>query len=275
MIDLGCGNGVMLRAFHEAYPEWAVAGAELSDKYRASVESIPNCEKLYTCAPRDLPGAFDVITMVHSLEHIIGPVDYLKAVREKLKPGGLLVAQVPDMRANPFEIVVADHTSHCTPSGLRTLVGQAGYEVVHLADDWVPKELSLVARASSEAIRPVAASGPEAQRSTTAVRQNLDWLGRTVAAARRLAAQGHLGILGTSIAATWLAAELDGSQAFFVDEDPSRPGADFMGRPVVSPEQVQPGSRVFVGLPPAIATRICERLNRPDVGYIAPPPLAE
>lgn len=273
MLDIGCGNGVMLRAFNAASPQWTLAGAELNERYRPIVEAIPKVERLYSCPPPEIPGQFNIITMVHSLEHIIGPIDFLKGVRGKLAPGGLLVVQVPNLPANPFEIIVADHTSHFTLSSLRGLIEQAGYEVLHISDAWVHKELSVIARVSDKPIAPVPADPAEVERSTQVVRNNLRWLGETVAAAKALTQQGKAGLFGTSIAATWLAAELEGLGEFFVDEDPSRPGKPFMMRPVFAPAQVPAGSKVFVGLPPKVAAGIAQRLSRPGVEYVTPPKL--
>ena len=271
MLDIGCGNGVMLRAFHEAAPQWTLAGAELNDRFRAVVEAIPNCEKLYNCPPQDIPGQFDLITMVHSLEHIVGPVDFLTKVKTKLAPGGLLMIEVPNVCTNPFEVIVADHTSHFTGSSLQALVKQAGYEILYFSDTWIAKELTLIARPSDAAISAVPASPEQVAISTQTMASNMRWLAETVASAKHLAAQGPLGLFGTSIASTWLSAELEGTASYFVDEDMSRPGNLFQGRSIYSPEQLPQGSRVFIGLPPNIANMIRDRLQQPGIEYFAPP----
>ena len=70
MLDVGCGDGALLKSFAQLRPKWALAGAELSDTHRATVENIPGVEALYvgksnrfpansTSSPCcTLPGAF-------------------------------------------------------------------------------------------------------------------------------------------------------------------------------------------------------------------------
>lgn len=273
MIDIGCGNGPLLRAFSEAFKGWTLAGSELDDKWRASIESIPGAEKLYVCPPFDIPGRFDLITMSHVAEHVTEPVDFLASLRDKLTPEGLLVILVPGCYDNPFELTVADHRSHFMASGLRNLIEQAGYEVLH-AGDWIPKELCAIARVARIPSGALPPAPEEARRSAEAIQRRLQWLIETSDRARQLARAGPLGLFGTSIAGTWLAAELGDIDSFyFVDEDQSRVGRNFMGRPVVLPSQVAQGHRVFVGLPPQIAQRIARRLSRPGVEYFLPPPV--
>jgi len=153
----------------------------------------------------------------------------------------------------------------------------AGYEVLVAAEDWVPKELSLVARKPDPArvvagTRRVPSTGTEAAAAPQAcVAEGLRWLAGTAAAARRLAAQREIGLLGTSIAATWLFAELEGAVRFFVDEDPSRVGKTHLDRPIYHPSQVPQGSQVFIPLPSALAGAIRGRLATPGIAYHLPP----
>ena len=62
---------------------------------------------------------------------------------------------------------------------------------------------------------------------------------------------------------------------FFVDEDPSCQGQQFMGRSVLSPNQVLAGSVVFVGIGGGVAEHVARRLSRdaPSVSWIPAPPL--
>jgi hypothetical protein len=143
-----------------------------------------------------------------------------------------------------------------------------GLEVM-VADDWVPKELTLIARVATTPSLPPRAVAPDLGR--THVEKDLARLSRLRESARRLAARGDLGLFGTSIAATWLFAELDGSVGFFVDEDPNRVGKTFLDRPVFHPCQVAAGSHVLLALPGPIAMAIHRRVARQDVVYHLPP----
>jgi len=268
MLDVGCGNGATIRAFGQVAPGWTKAGTEFDGKYRAEVESIPSTERLYVGPVEDVPGAFDVITMIHVLEHIVDPVAVLATLRGKLAPGGLLLIEVPHHPANPFELLIADHRSHFTADSLTRALVAAGYEIVSVATDWIPKELSVVARPATAAITmppPVDASAARER-----ISGSLAWLRRTADRLRERGTAGSLGLFGTSIAGTWLAAEAGDAIAFFVDEDPNRVGRSYLGRPVYAPANVPAGTRVFVGLPSAVAAGICSRLAMPGVTFIPP-----
>jgi 2-polyprenyl-3-methyl-5-hydroxy-6-metoxy-1,4-benzoquinol methylase len=257
LMDIGCGNGALLRAFSTALPGWSLAGVEVNDHYQSVVESIPRVERLFTCPAMEVPGEFDAITLLHALEHIPSPRQVLIGLRPRLAAAGLLLIQVPDCKQNPFMFLVADHASHFFVAALRELVQSAGYEVLVAANDWVAKEITIVARKSTTTPCPMAATSdvvPEISRK-------LDWLVAFVREARAVAVKGPLGIFGTSIAATWLQDELDGRAEFFVDEDPNRLGQIFMDRKILSPGEAPAGSRVLVALPTPMAEQVRVRLS--------------
>jgi trans-aconitate methyltransferase len=271
MLDVGCGNGAMLRAFSLFAPRWTLAGSELSDKTREAVESIERVEALYVGEPEKIPGSFGLLTMSHMLEHLPRPVEYLTRLRDKLTPGGLLVIEVPNYLQNPFDLLVADHASHFTARTAAELIRKAGYSVMWAATDWVPKELSVVARKT-------VSQDEETQTNMmidpfNAATGMVEWLAETASRARSFASQTDFGIFGTSIAGTWLFAEVGDAVNFFVDEDPSRVGKTFMGRTVYHPSQIPDGSHVFIGLPPALAQAIHRRIAKPGVTFHLPPPL--
>jgi SAM-dependent methyltransferase len=279
MLDIGCGNGATLRAFGRIAPAWSLVGTELDDRCRRQVEALQGVEALYTCPPDQVPGSFDAVTMIHVLEHIPAPRPFLAALLPKMAAGGLLVLELPHHAANPFELLIADHCTHFTAATAAGLLQSVGYDVLVAAEDWIPKELSIVARpGQGTRVRDKAprlrrgVRGREGyQPPATTVAGALGWLAATAAAAKQLAARGDLGLLGTSIAAGWLFAELDGAVRFFVDEDPGRVGKTYLDRPVHHPSQVPERSAVFIPQPPALAEAISRRLARPGVVYHVPP----
>ena len=268
MLDVGCGNGATIRAFGQVAPGWTKAGTEFDAKYRAEVESIPHTEPLHVGPVETVPGSFDVITMIHVLEHIVDPIGVLEKLRGKLTPDGLLLIEVPHHPANPFELLIADHRTHFTSDSLTRALAEAGFEVVSVAEDWIPKELSVIARPAPGQVTPPPAVDAAAARVRIAA--SISWLRQTAQELHDMASTGRIGLFGTSIAGTWLASEAGERVAFFVDEDPARTGRMYLGRPVHAPADVSPGSRVFVGLPPAVAAGICTRLARSGVEFIPP-----
>jgi SAM-dependent methyltransferase len=190
--------------------------------------------------------------MIHCLEHIPAPAAFLRHVATLLAPDGRLLIEVPDLAANPFDPLVADHATHFLAASLRRTVAQAGLGIVACSDHWVPKELSvLAARAASAQAEPTLPVGQAT--ASGAVR----WLHGLLDLAA--AQPGPLGIFGTSIAASWLAAQLGTRAAFFIDEDPDRVGNRHLGLPILAPSAAAADAVVMLPFPPAMARAIAAR----------------
>lgn len=271
LLDIGCGNGAFLRAFHSIFPHWSLAGTELNQKYQAEVEKIEGVEAFYSCSPLQVQGTFTLISMIHVLEHIVEPGQFLSDVKQKLDPSGILIIEVPDFSHNPFDLLIADHCSHFTLSTLVPLLYNAGYSIIFVASNAIPKELTLVAKPDKKPQRSM----------NHRVRQNhqgqlvfsrVNWLHAVAEAARSCVIPINFGIFGTSIAATWLWQETEEKAHFFVDEDAYRIGRTSLGRPIFHPDDAPDASQVYIPLPPQIAISIRKRLTKTGVVWHLPPP---
>lgn len=100
ILDVGCGRGIMasqLKAKRSA-EVWGVeivaeaaedAAKRLDKVISASVEeALPQLPDNY----------FDVIIFADVLEHLVDPYTVLEQIREKLKPGGIVTASIPNIR---------------------------------------------------------------------------------------------------------------------------------------------------------------------------------
>jgi len=230
LLDIGCGNGAFLSAFGRARPRWRLTGAEVSDTNRRTVEALPGVEAFHTGEIESLSGQFDVAVLVHCLEHIANPTAFLRRAASCLSPGGVIMVEVPNFVANPFDLLIADHCTHFTMATLRNAVAAAGLAIQILSDGWVPKELSLLA-----GIAPTTADAQELVPPADGGAKEVAWLRQLLAAA--LAEPNPVGIFGTSISGSWIAAQLGSHAIFFVDEDPHRIGKRHMGLPILPPSQ--------------------------------------
>jgi trans-aconitate methyltransferase len=270
LLDIGCGNGATLKAFGAAMPGWSLVGTELDDRHRGQIESMRGVEGFFTCPVSDVPGHFDLITMIHVLEHVPQPTTMLKMAWTKLLPGGHLVIDVPDYTCNPFDLLIADHCTHFTVNSAVRLIRIALGTDATVARDWLPKELVLVARATA-VFTPPMPDDQDVESTRESVAKSLHWLWRLAETARSIRRSSGLGVFGTSIAGTWLFAELGGKVDFFVDEDPNRAGKTFLGLPVFHPSQVPDGTQVYLALPPPMARSIYSRIGREGIVYHFPP----
>jgi SAM-dependent methyltransferase len=270
-LDVGAGRGAMLRAVSDLGRGWQLHACDLDDRYRETLKAIPGFAELHCGGLDAARGTFDVVSMIHSLEHFVEPLDVLRAARQRLGADGWLFVQVNDTGTNPFDMVVADHLTHFTPETLSNTVARAGYRVEHVTTDWVTKEISLTARVNGAGQAAIAAV--DSHTVVPAVRREIDWLDHVASAAEAAAAAGPIGLFGSAIAGTWLAGLLGDRVAFFVDEDRTRLDRRHLGKPILAPAQVPSGSVVFIGLIPATATRIHDRLQRLPVRFHLPPPI--
>jgi SAM-dependent methyltransferase len=267
LIDVGCGNGAALSRFSEALPSWRLYGSELSDRALASLQKIPNFVELYTTSIDRVVGRFDLVSLIHSLEHMESPRSVLEHATRLLAEDGFLFVEVPDVETSPFDLVVADHLMHFSRATLSRIAEQAGAGVLVISNTVLPKEITLIARASlGKAARADAPQGKQSGRAT------VRWLGRVLALAHDLARERPFGIFGTSISGMWLFGPLSEAVSFFVDEDPSRIGRDFAGRPILSPLDAPRGATVLVPLAPAVAGKIAERYVDAPARFVPVPP---
>src|SRR5207302_748942 len=114
VLDFGCGNGVALRNFAAARPNWSLYGSELSDRALPNLRQIAGFVELHTCPIEDIPGRYALVTLIHALEHVLDPVDTLSQLRARVDTDGHLFVDVPDCGRNPYDLIVADHLLHFT-----------------------------------------------------------------------------------------------------------------------------------------------------------------
>lgn len=286
LLDVGCGGGAFLEAFHQAQPGWSLFGHDHCEQRRAEVLAVPGvCGFSSGNLDEESLGKFDAVTLIHVLEHMTDPVSALSCLRRLLRPGGTLLVMVPNLTQGPFDLTVVDHSGHYFADTLALAVERAGFTVAAVGQDWTPKEVGLVAKALSGAPelgpdrRWRTEPGPDAAARGQAIAENaLDWLTRTLEAARAAAELAHarggtFGLFGTAIAGSWLAQGLEGHVDFFVDEDSLRWGRMHLGLPIIGPQEAPVGAELLLGFPPDLARDICTRARKlhPGLRLLLPP----
>ena len=272
LLDVGCGNGNFFKAFTPARPQWSLDGLEWDNKHEADNRKLPAFRKLHLGSLEAVDQAYNLISIIHCLEHVPNPAKLLKEARALLAPDGILLIQVPDCSTNPFYLSVADHCSHFSVESLAALVQSCGFDLVQAGNSWVSKEVSIIAKKSASfASRLPKIDARLGQQLTSYI----DWLTLTAEHAKNAARNTTqpFGIFGRAIAGTWLYSSVGQSTGFFVDEDPSRIGQHYLDRPIFAPGQVPDGAVVYIGLPPAIASSIQRRLLPKSAFWVVPPTL--
>ena len=138
VLDFGCGGGFLLK--------------QLNCKNRIGVEINPSAAeqarkngiKVYSNT-QDVPdNSVDVIISNNALEHTLRPLDELKALKSKLKPGGRVIFVVPCESIN-YSYVPKDVNHHLyswSPMCLGNMFTEAGYSLIESKPyfyKWPPK----------------------------------------------------------------------------------------------------------------------------------------
>jgi SAM-dependent methyltransferase len=85
-LDVGCSRGYLLESSRQLGRE--VLGVEPNSGY--TIEGIPVVPHL-----DDVNGLFDVVTCIHTLEHVNDPAQVAVRLVDLTKPGGTLIVEVP------------------------------------------------------------------------------------------------------------------------------------------------------------------------------------
>ncbi len=260
-LDVGCGNGATLAAMNAVLANWTFSGYEIGDGALPRLACIPRFESLHTGSLDAIGQRFDLVTMIHSLEHFSSPASTLSQLLPIVGSGQLFI-EVCNVEENPFDILVADHLMHFSPATLTKLLHRSGFETICLATDWVAKEISLLARVQDSQVADTSTISSDPDQTYARLVGYVSWLQQL----RKLAlitADGKqpFGLFGTSIAATWLAPQLVDKITFFVDEDVNRIGRKHLGIPVISPVDIPRDAKVLLALAPKIASIISKRLD--------------
>ena len=142
ILDVGASAGILLEALQRFYHSH-VMGVEPGDAYRAYVKTkgLKMVASLEEALAAEMQ-RFDLITMIHVLEHLQNPISTLKEIREELlAQNGLLLLEVPNFYAHDsYELA---HLSCFTPHSLVEMVKQAGYRVIFRQQHGVPRSTLL------------------------------------------------------------------------------------------------------------------------------------
>ncbi len=272
LLDVGCGNGAFLKAVSHSFPQWQLSGFEQNRLHEEEIMQINGVANFYASLT-EINQIFDVIALIHVLEHILQPLSFLTNLREKLNPSGILLIQLPNLAENPFDLVVKDHSSHFTKRTLKWLVEATGFNTITVATDWVTKEISLVATPTAMPIQSTAFESLEVREASQLVKKNSEWLQNLVEHAHEMATTtDQFGIFGTAIAGSWLAGILEEKVKFFVEEDGQKLGKLYLGKPVLALAELPKESVVYIALPTKIAQAIYRRIQPlcPQVKFVLP-----
>jgi SAM-dependent methyltransferase len=135
LLDIGCASGTLLWLAKQK--GFQVNGVEVSKSSAEFANKILGldvfCGQLEGARFQD--GRFDVVTMIHSLEHVPEPRKALREIRRILADDGVFIAIVPNFaswsaltqKAQWKWLQPENHYSHFTPESIAALAEREGF----------------------------------------------------------------------------------------------------------------------------------------------------
>ena len=204
LLDFGCGEGNTLRRASGIFlDQWTLYGYEICSRQSSNwdaVIKIPRVADFFTEDPRNIQGTFDLITMVHVLEHVPLLVETLTKIRTNLTSGGCLAVIVPNFKEHPFQMMIADHFSQFTMNSLSLVLARCGYDIILVDDSYVKKELIMLATpAKPKKVTVDFEKYYDPNSYDQAFLPCLNYLSRMIELAEEKHYSSNIGIFGTSI----------------------------------------------------------------------------
>lgn len=133
ILDIGAGRGVMIQELKKN--GWDVYGVLPASQTKDTGANI-----FYgNLTDANFPAVFfDCVTLFHVLEHLAAPKEALREIFRILKPGGILVMELPNasgvvprlFKTFWFGYNVPEHLYHFTPINLKHILEEEGFAVM-------------------------------------------------------------------------------------------------------------------------------------------------
>lgn len=143
ILDIGTGTGVFLSSC-ERLTNLELNAFDLNETNKEKVLSINNVKAFYSGSIENIKKHFDIISLIHVLEHIEDPKKFLKTLKSKLNKNGILIIQVPYVLENHNDLLIIDHLSHFTKLTLQNLLKKFFTRVLFINTP-VKNELTIIA----------------------------------------------------------------------------------------------------------------------------------
>jgi 2-polyprenyl-3-methyl-5-hydroxy-6-metoxy-1,4-benzoquinol methylase len=150
LLEVGCGRGDFLRVAAERFK---VSGVEPNPGLaRDAARECVVHQGVVEDAPHDAEWTgFDVVAALHVIEHVRSPAQFVGELSRRLRPGGLLVIETPDIGSAPFRWLgprwrqfIPEHYYFFDRSTLARLLGERGFALRDLRSIGKHASLGLV-----------------------------------------------------------------------------------------------------------------------------------
>ena len=268
VLDIGCGTGPFLNSFSYKYKKWNLYGLEQDNRFKKKLNIIKNFKKLFLSLD-EINEKFDLIVLIHTLEHIPNPILFLKKIKILLKKSGYLFIQVPDFDISPFDILVADHSSHFTRYDFKSYVYELKFKKKFLLNNIIPKEISFLLQNQIQkkySIEHFSKSRSVILKKKLKINTYFESYEKLFNKIKKL--RGEIAIFGTSIAATWVAQSIKNKNYKFIDQDKNKIGNFHMNKKILSTKELYRFENIIMPFRRDLSLKIIKSLNLPKKRFI-------
>lgn len=251
LLEIGSGNGAFLKACGVALKGWELYAQDVHENRKKEIISIPDVKDFFGLPLSKIKGEFDLVSLIHSFEHMDQPAQVLKEIKTLLKKDGLLI-QVPNINENILDGMVYDHISHFTPAALAKTAGTVFGKII-FPDNQIYKEITLLASSSGASLL----SSNKSRKSGDSLTPNLEGLNTLIRDIGKISKPSA--VFGTSYVGALAGHLLGGNLAFFVDEDKNRKGKFLLGKGIYHPSELSPETDILLPFIRNQASQIRER----------------
>lgn len=175
VLDVGCGYGYFMQVASDA--GYRPFGLDLSD---AAVERanarFPGRVFRGTIKDSGLPAdqKFDVVFASHVVEHITAPVEFMRDIVTRLRPGGLVVLVTPNIESLLSQLSgprwvsykIPEHVSYYSPATISALIQRSGpFETPTVESAYQYYQLPFVASKVRALVQPLDRLVPPIERA--------------------------------------------------------------------------------------------------------------
>ncbi|HSP14808.1 MAG TPA: class I SAM-dependent methyltransferase [Thermoanaerobaculia bacterium] len=141
VVDLGCGDGMLLAEIREAVADAELAGIDLSPgQIEQNRKTMPDVEWFVGNLESDelaLPRGFEALASSEVIEHLTHPANFLRTAYRLASDGALLVLSTQSGPIGETELQVG-HLRHFTKEEMTALLEDAGWQPVRVWNTGFP-----------------------------------------------------------------------------------------------------------------------------------------
>lgn len=245
-LDIGTGSGAMLQAVDSLQLGWQKSAQDVSDDKAGLLTRQHQLSAFYAGSIDTISGQFDVVTLIHVLEHIAEPGPFLQALSARLSSTGSAIIQVPDISSNYWDFAIFDHVSHFSPSALFGLLSRYFRQVCFPTQQLAKEITVIVSNSQQRHSQPAAACSGQPHllfnQQLTLLQQLPD-----------------VYVMGTGPAACFCTSVLGDKVLGILDEDPTKIDKYLLGKKIYNANN-RCAALVLLPYPPQQIAQIMQRL---------------